>query len=130
LIDFYYGGGGGSSSSGGFRDQSRPGAFEEYNAGDDEEPSPVRRSGSVSQRAGSSASGTSSSRRGTTTAPVAPAPEPPKAKEPEVDLLGGLDDDAFSTAAPAVGGGAEKALPVVSTSFGGLDGELTSSSHS
>lgn len=99
LLD--YGSYGGSSSSGGFRDDTRRGGFEEYNAGDDEE---------VNQRASTSVrTPTRSSTASSVTAKAkAPAPAPVQ----EVDLLGGFgDDDAFAT--PAPGFSVDKALPAV-----------------
>jgi len=103
-----YSGGG----SGGFRDETRRGGFEEYNAGDDEISS-THQSNSVSQRAtGNGVSNTNSPRRATHAA----APAPPKPKEPEVDLLGGFGDE------DVIGGGTEvnvfateKALPVLTS---------------
>ncbi|KAJ3971081.1 hypothetical protein EV361DRAFT_950001 [Lentinula raphanica] len=91
--------GGGSSS---FRDSGSRG-FEEYNAGDDEvvATSPTRNSGmSTSTRSGPPP------RKST-------APEPAPAPVPEVDLLGGLDDDTFSSTTSKPAGFAEKALPAV-----------------
>ncbi|KDQ25492.1 hypothetical protein PLEOSDRAFT_1113460 [Pleurotus ostreatus PC15] len=96
-----YGSYGGSSSSGGFRDDTRRGGFEEYNAGDDEEVNP-RASTSIRTPTRSS---TASS---VTAKAKAPAPAPVQ----EVDLLGGFgDDDAFAT--PAPGFSVDKALPAV-----------------
>lgn len=95
----YSGGGGGSS--GGFRDETRRGGFEEYDAGDYEAP---RRSGSLSHSTRPSATATSTT-RAFTQAPPAPKPAP----APEVDLLGGFDDE--TTAAPATG--TDKALPAL-----------------
>jgi epsin len=95
-----YGNGGGNS--GGFKDDSRRGGFEEYNAGDDEVSAP-RRSGSVSQRTARMSS--------TATA------TPPKAKEPvkEVDLLGGFEEeDAFAGSSTNTGMATNKALPSLS----------------
>lgn len=83
--------GGGSSA---FSD-SRPGRFEEYNAGDDEDSTPVRRSSTTTARTSTPAK--------STPAPAAAAPAAPL-----FDLLG--DDDDFSGPAPAV----NKALPTVS----------------
>ncbi len=96
-----YSGGGGSTSrgggSGGFSDSRRQ--FEEYNAGDDEVSSTPVRSNSVR-----------------TPIRKATAP-PPQAPAPAVDLLGGFDDDDFSTPAPAPAAtpAINKALPAVST---------------
>lgn len=94
-----------SSSGSGFRDDSRRG-YEEYNAGDDETvtTSPNRSSSMGSTRA--------PTRKPTATLP---APEPVA----EVDLLGGLADDA-SASAPASqtkttsAFATDKALPAVS----------------
>lgn len=109
----YSGGGSYSGNSGGFRDETRRGGFEEYNAGDDETTTPARRSDSVSYRAGSGSTDATSPRRTTPAAALAP----PKPKEPEVDLLGGFGDEDI------IGGGAEtnvfatdKALPALSMS--------------
>ncbi|KAF8073556.1 hypothetical protein FPV67DRAFT_1666329 [Lyophyllum atratum] len=102
-------GGGGQSS---FRDESRRGGFEEYNAGEDEDvapKSPVSRSQS---------SGRASTTRKASVPPPAPAPAP----APVEDLLGGFgDDDAFgsvttttTTSNGTFGGlGTNKALPAV-----------------
>ncbi|KAJ6477173.1 hypothetical protein C8R47DRAFT_655632 [Mycena vitilis] len=89
----YYGGGsssggGGGGSSGGFRDDRRPGGFDEYNAGDDEidvakpgrTTSPVQPRRSVPER-------------------KATAPPPPPAAP--VNLFDTDDDDAFAPAPPA-----------------------------
>ncbi|KAK0459998.1 uncharacterized protein EV420DRAFT_1534391 [Desarmillaria tabescens] len=93
------------SSGSGFRDDSRRG-YEEYNAGDDETvtTSPNRSSSMGSTRA-------------PTRKPTAPLP----ASEPvaEVDLLGGLDDDAFASAPASQAKttstfATDKALPAVS----------------
>ncbi|KAJ3801950.1 hypothetical protein GGU11DRAFT_122309 [Lentinula aff. detonsa] len=96
--------GGGSSS---FRDSGSRG-FEEYNAGDDEVAarSPTRNSGMT-------ASSPSSARFAPARKPTVPEPAP--APVPEVDLLGGLDDDTFSSGATSKPppGFAEKALPAV-----------------
>ncbi|KAF8895217.1 hypothetical protein BD779DRAFT_1498187 [Infundibulicybe gibba] len=95
-----YGAGGSSRGSSSFRDDTRRGGFEEYNAGDDEAiPAPT------------------------------PAPAPAPAPPPLDDLLGGLgDDDTFgsnSTAAPANNGlgglATNKALPAVSKPSVGFD---------
>lgn len=95
-----------SGSSGGFRDTQRSGGFEEYDAGGDEDTSTSpRRSTSTSQRTGGS------SRR--TTAPTASAPAP-KPKEPEVDLLGGFDEDIPSSAT-SNSFATNKELPALST---------------
>ena len=90
-----------SGSSGGFRDTQRSGAFEEYDAGGDEDPSSTaRRSTSISQKIGSS------SRR---TAPdTAPTP-----KEPEIDLLGGFDDIPSSATSNSFA--TDKELPALTT---------------
>ncbi|KAK0487109.1 hypothetical protein IW261DRAFT_1445927 [Armillaria novae-zelandiae] len=93
------------SSGSGFRDDSRRG-YEEYNAGDDETvtTSPNRSSSMGSTRA-------------PTRKPTAPLPAPEPV--PEVDLLGGLADDAFaSPPAPQTKTtstfATDKALPAVS----------------
>jgi epsin len=102
-----FGGGYSGESSGGFRDETRRGGFEEYNAGDDE-ISTSRRSNSISQPT----SGNSNSRR------VAPAavPAPPKPKEPEVDLLGGFgDEDVIASGADTNVFATEKALPALNS---------------
>ncbi|KAF9499095.1 ENTH-domain-containing protein [Pleurotus eryngii] len=99
--DHDYGSYRGSSSSGGFRDDTRRGAFEEYNAGDDEEVNP-RASTSVR----------TPTRLSTTSSVTAKAKAPAPAAVQEVDLLGGFgDDDAFAT--PAPGFSVDKALPAV-----------------
>ncbi|KAJ4482502.1 hypothetical protein J3R30DRAFT_3460099 [Lentinula aciculospora] len=102
------GGGGGGGGSSSFRDSGSRG-FEEYNAGDDEvvATSPTRNS-TIST---SPPSARLAPARKSTAIEPAPAPIP------EVDLLGGLDDDTFSSGnttkpPPAF---AEKALPVVTT---------------
>jgi epsin len=104
LFGVDYSGGGSTSRGGGssFSDNRRQ--FEEYNAGDDEVASTPVRSNS------------------TRAPPVrkATAPPPAPAPQPEVDLLGGFDDDAFSTPVPAPA--VNKALPAVSNSIAGLDG--------
>ncbi|KAJ7205673.1 ENTH-domain-containing protein [Mycena rebaudengoi] len=87
-------GGGGSS---GFRDERRPGGFDEYNAGDDE-------IGVVNS--GRTTSPTHARRSVPTRKPSAPAPPPPPAPAPIVDLFGD-DDDGFT--APITN---NKALPV------------------
>ncbi|KAF5382780.1 hypothetical protein D9615_002751 [Tricholomella constricta] len=113
-------GAGGSGGQSSFRDESRRGGFEEYNAGDDEDVSP-RSPGSRSQTSGRS----SSTRKASAPAP-APAPAPVE------DLLGGFgDDDAFgpsaTTIAPPSNGGAfgglgtNKALPAVASPAVGID---------
>ncbi|KAJ4494639.1 hypothetical protein C8J55DRAFT_554275 [Lentinula edodes] len=96
--------GGGSSS---FRDSGSRG-FEEYNAGDDEvvATSPTRNNSLT-------VSSPSSARFAPTRKSAAPEPAP--APVPEVDLLGGLDDDTFSsgTTSNPPFGLSEKALPAV-----------------
>ncbi|KAG7444172.1 ENTH-domain-containing protein [Guyanagaster necrorhizus] len=94
------------SSSSGFRDDSRRG-YEEYNAGDDETitTTPDR------------SSSMGSTRVPPTRKPTAPLPA--TVPVPEVDLLGGLDDDAFASApAPQTKAtsvfATDKALPAVS----------------
>ncbi|TFK93275.1 ENTH-domain-containing protein [Polyporus arcularius HHB13444] len=96
---------GGSGSGGGGSGSSSRRNFQEYDAGDDDIVS-TRRSNSV---AGTSSARTSNPQR-SSTLPTA-APEPPKAKQPEIDLLG-MDDDDFGGAS-AVPVAAEKALPVL-----------------
>ncbi|KAM6494275.1 hypothetical protein JOM56_010636 [Amanita muscaria] len=91
--DFYRSGVG--SSTGGFRDDSRRGGFEEYDAGDDED---------VQKK--STPSDTSASRNKAT------PPEPAPAPAPVVDLLGGLDDDTLSGTTVS---STNKALPAVNT---------------
>lgn len=116
----YSGGGGGySGGNGGFRDESSRRGFQEYDAGDDEAVGSSRRSASISTSSAASAP----PRRANTTSSVAAAtPLPPKAKEPEVDLLGGFGDDDFS--APLA---TNKALPNVTTAAPvSLDGEKPS----
>ncbi|KAH9850193.1 hypothetical protein C2E23DRAFT_328990 [Lenzites betulinus] len=114
--DSYSGGGGGGSAgnSGGFRDSSSRRQFQEYDAGDDDVVS-TRRSNSMSAT-GPPPTGVAPHRA--STLPTSPAPEPPKAKQPEIDLLG-MDDDAFD--APSM---ADKALPAPGSHpppFGGDD---------
>ncbi|EDR13640.1 epsin domain-containing protein [Laccaria bicolor S238N-H82] len=108
-----YGGGGsygagGSGNAGGFSDNNGRRGYEEYNAGDDEVPHtttpPTLRS--------------SNSIRNTTRKASAPAAPPPA---PVEDLLGGFDDDTFSTPAPAPSLATNKALPVVSKAVVTLD---------
>ena len=101
--DFYRSGVG--SSTGGFRDDSRRGGFEEYDAGDDED---------VQKK--STPSNTSTNRNKTT------PPEPAPARAPVVDLLGGLEDDTLSSTTTAT---TNKALPAVNTKQTvGLDGTV------
>ena len=117
-----YGGGGsygagGSGNGGGFSDNNGRRGYEEYNAGDDEvphttTPPSVRSSNSI---------------RNTTRKASAAAP-PPAA--PVEDLLGGFDDDSFSTPAPAPSLATNKALPVVSKAAVTLDGECSVLIHS
>jgi epsin len=104
-----------SGGSSGFRDESRrTGGFEEYNAGDDEISVP-RRSNSLSTSAHNRTGSTTTSTSRVTARAQArrePAPAPPPV--PEVDLLGGFDDDSF--ASPASGSSnTNKALPSVSS---------------
>lgn len=98
--DSYSGGGG---SSGGFRDQASKKPYDEYDAGDDDVAA-ARRSNSISTKTPTSATGL----RRSSTLPSASI-SPPKAKEPEVDLLG-MDDDAFTSVVPPT---TNKALPAV-----------------
>ncbi|KAF9241104.1 hypothetical protein BU15DRAFT_73583 [Melanogaster broomeanus] len=89
--DLQYGG-----SSAGYRDSAGRRDFEEYNAGDDE--TAVRRSNSVSRSNVPSRSATMPGSPLRTQATS--APPPPKAKEPEIDLLGGLWDNGPAATAP------------------------------
>ncbi|OJT06188.1 hypothetical protein TRAPUB_2971, partial [Trametes pubescens] len=98
-----YGDGGSGGFSGGFRDTNSRRQFQEYDAGDDDVI--PRRSNSVSASASSSAA---AAPQRSSTLPTSAVPEP-KAKQPEIDLLG-MDDDAFGSA-PSVP--ADKALPVL-----------------
>ncbi|EIW81077.1 ENTH-domain-containing protein [Coniophora puteana RWD-64-598 SS2] len=85
----------GSSSngiSGGFRDSSNRRDFEEYTAGDDE--TVVRRSTSTSQRINPRSGNRSAS------SAAQPPARSSKPKEPEVDLLGGFDDEPAPAPAP------------------------------
>ncbi|KAG6845613.1 hypothetical protein H0H87_006666 [Tephrocybe sp. NHM501043] len=108
-----YGGYGAGGSGPSFRDDTRRGGIEEYNAGDDEDivaRTPVRTSTNSSGRAS------------TTRKPSVPTPAPAPAPVVE-DLLGGFgDDDVFGSTttaspAPAPFGGSNnnKALPAVSS---------------
>jgi epsin len=99
--------GGGGGLGGGFRDDTRRGGFDEYNAGDDEIPV-SRRSNSISTHTRSNtASSTAADSR---TAAATPTPAPAHAKE--VDLLGGfMDDDVFGGTSDTFS--AEKALPAL-----------------
>ena len=96
--------GSGSGGIGGSGSSSRRN-FQEYDAGDDDVAS-TRRSNSI---AGGSSSARTSTPQRSSTLPTA-APEPPKAKQPEVDLLGMDDDDFGGVAVPAA---ANKALPAL-----------------
>ncbi|KAK2465289.1 hypothetical protein APHAL10511_002643 [Amanita phalloides] len=102
--DYYRSGVG--SSSGSFRDDTRRGGFEEYDAGDDEDvakPNTTRSQGTSSRAPISKAT------------PPAPAPAP----APVADLLGGFDDDTFGNSSNLV---TNKALPAVNnTQAVGLD---------
>ncbi|KAI0694797.1 hypothetical protein C8Q76DRAFT_251731 [Earliella scabrosa] len=89
----------GSGSAGG---SSTRRGFQEYDAGDDDIV--PRRSNSI---AGASSSARSSAPPRSSTLPA--TPDPPKPKEPEIDLLG-MDDDAFGTTVSAP---TEKALPAL-----------------
>ena len=106
------GGGSGMGSSSSTRRN-----FQEYDAGDDDYV--PRRSNSV---VNASSSRTTAPQR-SSTLPSAPAPEPPKAKQPEVDLLG-MDDDAFGSTVSAP---TDKALPTVGAPAQSLVG--TSNCH-
>jgi epsin len=88
--DFQSGG-----SSAGYKDSAGRRDFEEYNAGDDE--TAVRRSNSASRSNVPSRSATTAGSPLRTQA--SPAPLPPKAKEPEIDLLGGFWDNGPAAAA-------------------------------
>ncbi|KAH7885204.1 hypothetical protein F5I97DRAFT_1347265 [Phlebopus sp. FC_14] len=103
-----YGGSFSGGSSGGFRDNAARRDFEEYTAGDDE--TVARKSGSFPTNNGSSRSATTTGSSLRTQATSAT----PKAKEPEVDLLGGLDDEPV--AAPFANN-TNKALPSLSAGF-------------
>ncbi|KAJ7599930.1 epsin domain-containing protein [Mycena floridula] len=97
------GGTGGGSSS--FRDETRRGGFDEYDAGDDEvvktSPPP---------RTGAGAAAKSHLRKSSVPAPT-PAPAAPA---PIVDLLGGFDDDtSFGTASPPPPPPPQKSVPPV-----------------
>lgn len=98
-----YGDGGSGGFSGGFRDTSSRRQFQEYDAGDDDVI--PRRSNSVSASASSSAA---AAPQRSSTLPTSAVPEP-KAKQPEIDLLG-MDDDAFGSA-PSIP--TDKALPAL-----------------
>lgn len=103
--------------SSGFRDSNGRKDFEEYTAGDDE--TVVRRSGSINRSHIGSRQGTQSVSSPTRTAQAAS----PKPKEPEVDLLGGFNDDE-PVVAPSVNpvSNTNKALPSVGNVS--LDGEV------
>ncbi|CAK5284471.1 unnamed protein product [Mycena citricolor] len=103
--DYYQSGGSsamGASSSGGFRDDRRPGAFEEYNAGDDEigarTSSPVNTRSAPVRKA---------------SVPI-PAPPPAAAPQPIVNLL---DDDDFAAPPPVAPKAAPAAAPAPSNVF-------------
>ncbi|KAG9315702.1 hypothetical protein JVU11DRAFT_3349 [Chiua virens] len=105
--DDYYSGG----SSGGFRDNTSRRDFEEYTAGDDE--TVARRSNSISRSNNTSRSTTTASSARTMTTPTVP-----QQKQPEVDLLGGFDEDTpVSAPSASNSASANKALP----SLAGLD---------
>ncbi|KAJ7868745.1 hypothetical protein B0H14DRAFT_3084018 [Mycena olivaceomarginata] len=91
--DYYNGGGsssGGGGSSGGFRDERRPGGFDEYNAGDDE-------IGVGGGRTASPVTTRAPPVRKSTVPTPAPPPPPPAAP---VNLFD-TDDDDFGAPAPA-----------------------------
>ncbi|KAI0770624.1 hypothetical protein C8Q74DRAFT_1369761 [Fomes fomentarius] len=90
------------SSSAGIGGSSSRRNFQEYDAGDDDIL--PRRSNSISQH---TSSPRASAPQRSSTLPT--APEPPKPKEPEIDLLG-MDDDAFGSTVSAP---TEKALPAL-----------------
>jgi epsin len=89
---------GASNSTGGFKDETKRGGFEEYDAGDDED---------ISKPKSTQSQGSSSRNKAT---PPEPAPDP----TPVVDLLGGLDDDTFNgTPTTTTFPSTNKALPAV-----------------
>ncbi|KAJ7776785.1 hypothetical protein DFH07DRAFT_30109 [Mycena maculata] len=97
----YYGAGSSSGTSGGFRDDRRPGAFDEYNAGDDEI--------GVVNSGGSGRTASPVNRRAP---PVRKPTAPPPPPAPPVNLFDD-DDDGFTAApAPVPAPPANKALPV------------------
>ncbi|PPQ65896.1 hypothetical protein CVT26_000916 [Gymnopilus dilepis] len=98
---------GGSSS---FSDGNNRRQFEEYDAGDDEH---------VSSRPPTTPARSNSVRTPVRKATAPPPPQP--APQPVADLLGGLDDDAFSAPTPAAGPAVNKALPAVSNAPVSLD---------
>ncbi|KAF8627461.1 hypothetical protein AX17_006274 [Amanita inopinata Kibby_2008] len=103
----YHHSGVGSSSGGSFRDDTRRGGFEEYNAGDDEV---IPRS--ISGRSQGSA------RASTSNKATPPVPTSVPTPAPVVDLLGGFDDDntfnGNATTDMAAISSTNKALPTVS----------------
>ncbi|KAI0754529.1 hypothetical protein C8Q80DRAFT_1117209 [Daedaleopsis nitida] len=101
----------GSGSGGGGSSSRRN--FQEYDAGDDDVV--PRRSNSV---AGTGSSTLASAPQRSSTLPA--APEPPKPKQAEVDLLGMDDDDGFGSAVSAP---VEKALPAVGSQTLQLGGD-------
>ncbi|KZT37343.1 ENTH-domain-containing protein [Sistotremastrum suecicum HHB10207 ss-3] len=105
-----YGNGGSGGGGSSFRDDSGRKGYEEYDAGEDDHTGP--------RRSTSTPTSFSSSRRTTapTPATTAAAAPPPKPKVPEVDLLGGFDDE------PSVASD-EKALPAATT-VAGLDDDF------
>ncbi|KAF9464153.1 hypothetical protein BDZ94DRAFT_1216949 [Collybia nuda] len=116
-----YGSYGAGSSGGGssFRDDSRRGGFEEYNAGDDE----------VVSTPNSYQSRTNSGRAAPIRKATAPAPVPPPAPAPVEDLLGGFgDEDAFGSGITSSSNGLgglsmNKELPVVSKPAVAIDAD-------
>ncbi|KAF9003454.1 ENTH-domain-containing protein [Hymenopellis radicata] len=100
--------GGGSSSS--FRDSDGRRGYEEYTAGDDDTVA------TTPARSNSMNSGTSSTRTPQRKS-SAPTPAPVSAPVPVVDLLGGLDDDTFSSAPapPSAAFATNKALPALAS---------------
>ncbi|KAL4080776.1 hypothetical protein J3A83DRAFT_65434 [Scleroderma citrinum] len=104
-------GGSYSGGSSGYKDGAGRKDFEEYTAGDDE--TVVRRSNSVNN-------GRNNSRFNST--PASPlrtqtSPAPPKSKEPEIDLLGGFDEEPVAPVPTAISTNTNKALPSLSKSI-------------
>ncbi|KAI6130012.1 hypothetical protein EDD17DRAFT_1177544 [Pisolithus thermaeus] len=105
-----FGGSSGGSSS--YRDSTGRRDFEEYTAGDDE---------TVARRSNSVSNGHNASRSAAT--PASPlrtqaASAPQKQKEPEVDLLGGFDEEpAVVSDLRAASTNTNKALPSLTTSI-------------
>lgn len=95
-ISEYYGGSGGAGSS--FRDETSRRGFEEYDAGDYEETTsrPTPSSSKPSASSVSRAIRPSTISKASPSTPAKTVMHP----VPEVDLLGGLDDEASATATP------------------------------